>query len=597
MLQSGQEPISEDDAKAELQNLYELLTRSDLMPQLYCKFHDMTGNLEYLAVFNTRQGLPVDAPPTSSLEEHARRFFVARSKLFRLYNDVFQENLFLKVTLHSLLGTHLIFGLRAVGQELDENCFVAHFDREQRLVMIVATYEPNCRYEPSTMPAGLAAHALDSAIANAQQSSNIAINYMLTKAQSSSGQQSESVYRPAVQIKYRGKLGSRVVIATSPQDSPKEYSADAGAGQYGVGLIYREYLTDKGRDVDMEPVVLRDLVSNRELIGRYASVQDDVDSRPLQWLDDEGVERRQAELAEAVAAHSLARPGDFTFKPDMSHTRFDRVMAYYHTDRIQRFFRELGLTALDKYDTLNPVKVVLTSSEETCYSTADQRIYLQQIKPEPTDVGWTVAHDARVIYHEFTHAVTDALARLHRGNRDSVEYVRRRECLMAAAIDEGLADYVACTLAARDGVRKPQFALATVGKKYVSLGNAITPRHLSVDSEEDINLPKMVAGMLKAELSPIDLTYKWGEQWGRYLWRLREDKRIGPQTADLLFAHSIFFLTRWATFELAVLAIAMVDQMLFNGLHHQQILDPAKEHVVDKSFASYTPPLDKQAAV
>jgi hypothetical protein len=46
---------------------------------------------------------------------------------------------------------------------------------------------------------------------------------------------------------------------------------------------------------------------------------------------------------------------------------------------------------------------------------------------------------------------------------------------------------------------------------------------------------------------------------------------LKPEIADIIIAHSLFFLTRWATFEQGVDAILLADRLLFSGAHKETI--------------------------
>ena len=64
-----------------------------------------------------------------------------------------------------------------------------------------------------------------------------------------------------------------------------------------------------------------------------------------------------------------------------------------------------------------------------------------------------MARDARILYHEYVHAVTDSLARLQRIDKSGKDSDNKRllEMIQSVAMDEGLADYFACSLAQRQG--------------------------------------------------------------------------------------------------------------------------------------------------
>ena len=72
----------------------------------------------------------------------------------------------------------------------------------------------------------------------------------------------------------------------------------------------------------------------------------------------------------------------------------------------------------------------------------------------------------------------------------------------------------------------------------------------------------------------IDSTIeRWGNYWARFLWQLR--KSLGAPIADILIAHSLFFLTRWSDFRMGVAshALLMADRLLFGGNHRDTLAE------------------------
>lgn len=161
---------------------------------------------------------------------------------------------------------------------------------------------------------------------------------------------------------------------------------------------------------------------------------------------------------------------------------------------------------------------------------------------------------------------------------------RALQILQAAAIDAGLADNFACSLAVRAGAPDAGFY-----PPPLVVDNATGPAwNVAGAANEPIKARiRVLAGTREAGYAPLPyddlceatadklpgdqpaaqtidrLIYAWAELWGRYLWSLR--CAPSPDVADVLAAHSIFFLTRWSSFGSGVLALAMADQMLFDG--------------------------------
>ena len=98
--------------------------------------------------------------------------------------------------------------------------------------------------------------------------------------------------------------------------------------------------------------------------------------------------------------HWVADQTDFA--SDTSRDSFDRVMAYYHVDLIQRYFRGLGLFALDECPQLMPLQVILQTLPETDssqYQSNSQSLLIRRLVLEGKTSSFTDARDPMVVYH------------------------------------------------------------------------------------------------------------------------------------------------------------------------------------------------------
>lgn len=370
-------------------------------------------------------------------------------------------------------------------------------------------------------------------------------------------------------------------------------TAHFGSNPLALGHIYSKpwsaNLAGKEQDKSTQMIVLRDLENTKgSLTGRYVTVFDQLNRI---WPTD-----RRSLLATPL--------------PDSSH--FDRVMAYYHTDLVQRYFRDLGLTVLDDYPALNPIRVTLSGAlandDHSHYASVEEQIYLARITSSNLENKWTEARDPRIVYHEFTHAVTDALARLCRGGLGSADNLRYAQILQAKALDEGLADFFACSLADRTSTTAAEFGtLQAFSDEHNQTQDVRWSLHHSLQDWDPTksahNLPllppdqdagpsastaeetfrKQLAAVINADTETLlntikfeksgDVSNYWRFLWGHYLWGLRQDNRIGREAADMVIAHSIFFLTRWSDFRTGVIALKVADDLLFNGIHQEIILE------------------------
>ena len=517
-------------------------------------------NLEYVIAQNGND-LSARLPLSASAAPEVRAFLFIQTFIDEIFPGK-SENLefpplqvFQKHIMQSRLGTHCIFGLRRQGIEIEEHSFAVHVDQNRHVVMLCCTYLPDLPAlldQPSEFPAEPVRTHLEG------------LDYESAKAEKlwsviweGEGENKRSSIVPGNQVKLslparrsRGNASSLTqanVVTVTAKGIQKQYRSSPGAygKSIGLGNVLRNFFIESDRPEKSEVLsdteikkkwhqaVLRNLESNSELVGRYAAIQDEIN----------------------VVTEN--KQGIFT-EENVSY--FDRVNAYYHLDSIQRYFREnLDFQLLDDYPHLNPVRVVLkfeNDSRVAEYDVVTERILFYQIK----DTETTAARDPRFVYHEFVHTVTDAIARLARGGTVPAT-ARSQETLQAQAMDEGLADYFACSLARQQGAQRAAF--------YFFKNSRWT-----LDRDLDPERPTLHT---ITEFKDIDdsmwrtAKYQLGEQWARGLWRLHE--QMGPDVADMLIGHSIFFLTRWSTFRQGVQALRLADRLLFSAEHKKEITD------------------------
>jgi hypothetical protein len=346
-----------------------------------------------------------------------------------------------------------------------------------------------------------------------------------------------------------------------------------GPSGFALGIVYAEFWKDQ-QELESQllttQVVLRDLDDSRGgLHGKYVSVEDNLTDVLLD--DADGMNWR--------------------VKPDSLRSGFDRVMAYYHVNLAQRYFRQLGLTVLDDDPYLNPLQVILTgragSSVGAGYRPDRKAIVLRELfdssNPD-TYREWTLARDARVVYHEYVHAVTDSLARLQRVDKSGgdCDNIRLLEMTQSVAMDEGLADYFACSLTERQGAHPGEYGdvISVAGGFYWVLGQRrIDPSkadlksviNASADDLKKLCQLQPASSNAGTPQSLEEQYYLWGTIWASFLWKLRD--ALGPDVADTIIAHSILFLSRWSGFLVGVCALIQADHLLFSGLYRDTIIE------------------------
>jgi hypothetical protein len=575
----------------------------------YFRTHPGAHNLEMIMGPDLGVNLPA-MPSGVSSEETARRFLIEMSEQLGLDRTIFKRQLTLKHTMKSLMGSHCIFELRdRDNREILPSFFAVHMDPHERVVMVHCAHQNSI--EPSAQSRTVArmayageAHPADALAFSPSVTANQAredrtIDMVGSRAWEYFLRQKiiEQLRRnidPTIQIKsvafnydiwlpdwnaQRYVRGCQAKVQTNDVDyvflvlckdkswETVIYDAVSKLASSGLalGLIYSAFWSDGqelGSQLDTSRVVLRDLNSTRGgLHGRYASVLDNLTDYMLDKVDDR---------------HWLV-------PPETIRSGFDRAMAYYHVDLAQRFFRQLGLTVLDEYPDINPLQVVLArragNNVGAGYRQDLKAIVLRQIddgNPE-SPREWTMARDARIIYHEFVHAVTDSLARLQRIDRSGgdCENIRLLEMTQAVAMDEGLADYFACSLAQRHGGPDGEYGSIVVKAGRISWN--VGERRLCVKEKADLksivdaDVTKL-RGLFKNNPQAIENHYyRWGTVWASYLWSLRN--KLGADVADVIIAHSILFLSRWSGFVVGVCALVQADLLLFSGENRQTIIE------------------------
>jgi hypothetical protein len=510
------------------------------------------GNLEYLIAqddYDLSRGL-VQSHFTTPEERAYQLLNLLIPSMFIFLKDPDDQNpfaqIFLKYIQYSRMGTHCIFGLQYKGFEIEEHSFAVHIDNNNRVVMVCCTYLPNL---PSMLIRDSEFQAVEeekikTELKNIKPDNADAEKLWLIIWDEESN---KYILAPGVQVKLRLPDSDKkrpTVLRISATRKKELYNSPGLSDQkIGLGEIIRDFLETNNLNKDIlddgnikkYQVILQDLESGSELIGKYAAIKDEINN------------------------YNEDRKGIFI---NESKSSFDRVTAYYHLDYIQRYFREkLGLSLLDEYPHLSPAQIVLSYKSSPLIAQYDvnrEKIIFYQLGSK----GFTAVRDPRFIYHEFLHMVTDAIARLHRGDKSPTP--RSRETLQAQAMDEGTADYFACSLAKLQGAKKAFFYFPKRGKWVI---RNLQPTGYGGNKQKTINI--QIADWSADEETWKTKKYDLGEWWGRYLWQIR--KSLGAEVTDMLVAHSLFFLTRWATLEQGFMALQLADRLLFSNKHKEAI--------------------------
>ena len=413
--------------------------------------------LDYVWATDLMPGTVLSGDPRNNALDVLRTLFAAQNSERAFLIDL----LYVKHTLTSQMGTHCIIEGRQGDVEELEKYFAVHFDWKGRPILVTCVY--NAGYRPASQDA--TSRDETSAVVNEIQAGLIRVdrNNLVYKKTTRPGQ--VTVDRAIIpdhamradelvtRVKYTdGKQNYVYHVRKSDKGvTPVNFYRVGSGALISTGHVYATIWDEEASEDALKPVVLRDIGSVREMRGRYVAVFDFVNP-----------------------SYKLS---DLAGKFDVELSVPDRLMAYYHIDLVQRYFRELGLNVLDEYDLLKPLRIELVREIDTKYLPIDAKIQFRALGS--SSFSCTDARDPRLIYHEFVHAVTDALARLRRQDVAHRSDPRFRNVVQAHAMDEGFADYFACSLAARQGATEPSI----VPKLTVT---TTQPRRV----QRDVNSPK-----------------------------------------------------------------------------------------------------------
>ncbi len=566
-------PYSVRSCKPDAEKLLEFYEQLRLLtsdpPQLFLKFHPVVNNIECMVAEDLTLGFGVRPFPDDPALK-AIGFVRAAASMLGVELVFAERFLFLKHVLHSQMGTHCILGLRRRNQEMHDNLFVVHLDRLNHITMLTATYQtlpPPADVLTDDQWEKIVAQLERDLASNRGRCAAIEGNILqiTRKGFRWVPDRAKECYQLKGKLSVMTDLSSYVVFVDQ-EGACDVYPAtghDRPPAMTSTYVYTSAWPTAPGSEPPLRRVILRDLETNQGLLaGRYVAVGDRIQLNwptVLEWEAETGPEQMQS-------------------------THFDRAMAYFHIDRIQRYFRNLGLTALDEYPELNPLHVFLlgpqahrTMQPRTQYDREKKHLIactIESIQDEQPSAPCTDARNAKTLYHEFVHAATDALTRLHR-HYPSAYDPRTVDIEQAKAMDEGLADYFACSLAELfSGQDDPCYCTLQYDAPKKRIG-------LAQENENRNRVRRLNEGEmdLGSQLGPNQTTYDLSLHWSRYLWLLRG--KLGADVMDMLVANSIFFLTRTSSFSTGVLALLMADRLLFGHSNQKVILETAKQKVAD----------------
>jgi Zn-dependent metalloprotease len=222
-----------------------------------------------------------------------------------------------------------------------------------------------------------------------------------------------------------------------------------------------------------------------------------------------------------------------SFVVDKDSTHFGEVMAYYHIDKVHQNLKEIDpdFTGMDW-------QIPITAhSKGSFWSKTDNAYYSPMEKAmfilDPNKLN-DLHLEASVSYHEYHHAVTDAIVSGLRGTEGK-------------SLHEGYSDYFACAL-----THDPE-----IGEW------ALKP--LNRPNMRDLRSQRTYP----ADIHPDREPHSDGEIWAAACWALRS--AIPADKSDFLIHKSRFYLSSNGTFKTAYEGILQADQDFFNGEYADQI--------------------------
>lgn len=228
---------------------------------------------------------------------------------------------------------------------------------------------------------------------------------------------------------------------------------------------------------------------------------------------------------EDTAPAMLNAAGIYSFAADDTH--FDEVNAYYHVNKVHDFFSQFGFTGLDR-----SIKVTVhygTKYDNAFFSPMEGAIALGDGN-RLNDL----AKEESVIYHEYTHAVTNAMAYMPYSSE-------------SGAINEAFSDYFACTMTEDSMVG--EWAVAKMNKPFIR--NMDNKAHYPEDIQNEVHADSNI--------------------YGGALWDLR--KALGAEISDKIIHFSRNYLKgiKSQKFSDGVNSILAADKEFFKGANADKI--------------------------
>lgn len=204
---------------------------------------------------------------------------------------------------------------------------------------------------------------------------------------------------------------------------------------------------------------------------------------------------------------------------------FDEVQAWYHLGRATAYFRRLLGFDFFKRPPFSPMPVTVRdprAAGNAFFKPDLGEVWLGDFGVNPA------ARSADVVFHEFTHAISDSICRLGRTLKNAP----------ARGMSEGFADYFAAS--ALDDPR---------------IGDYVASRD---EGARRLDRPELSLAAVEGQSE-----HRQGEVWGGILWGIRSE--LGASITDLLAVESLNHLGPQAGYDAGLAALHKADRELFPG--------------------------------
>ncbi|MFZ2956690.1 MAG: M36 family metallopeptidase [Candidatus Ozemobacteraceae bacterium] len=472
----------------------------------------LKNNVEMLAVTEDGQRLSsmrgnLSEPLSGNIEEAARNYVLENSHLFNL--PVSRNSDFLKVVRNEESNGifHVSFGWRIDGVRVQNALIEIHVGRDNVVQLVNGSF-PTIK--------------------------KIVNNVVITAAEAI-----EAAGNAAALKTLRGKPKAELVVV--PDESGKAQmvyivqipaSDPMGDWELLIDAETRKEISrlNQMRFADGEASGLGSVYVNHPSAGPVQSVK-------LYYLTTHTLKGTYADVTNEDTSTGVSETHQHIYDPNDTH--FDEANVYFYITNVHDYFLRLGFNRLEK-----PITAIVhygTNYDNAGYSIWDEAL----IFGDGGTKFFDLSKEETVTYHEYGHA--------HLAEIVSCQYSGE-----SGAMDEGQADYFACSLSGDPKIG--EYICGKSGKPWL--------RNLT----DKLHYPEDIKSEVHAD----------GQIWGATLWDLRG--ALGAQVADQLIENSFSYLKNGGpTFIDGYNAIMTADENTFAGAHAQAIIKVFQNRGIEKA--------------